>query len=49
MPASKWAEKDLEEMKRLGLFEGDQNGNLQPRKFVERQELAAVIHRMTHA
>lgn len=46
-PASEWAKGDIAAVEELGLMKGG-DGSFQPRKFVERQELAAVISRMTH-
>lgn len=44
-PADTWAKDDLVWAKQEGLINGDENGNQMPRKFLTREELAAVLHR----
>ena len=44
-PADAWAKEDLAWAKKEGLINGDDKGNQMPRKFMTREELAAVLHR----
>lgn len=44
-PADSWAKKDLAWAEKEGLIKGDENGNVMPRKFLTREEMAAILHR----
>lgn len=44
-PADNWAKKDLAWAEKEGLIKGDENGNVMPRKFLTREEMAAILHR----
>lgn len=44
-PASDWAKKNLEWGKEAGLMNGDEHGNLMPKKPITREEFIAVMNR----
>ena len=44
-PIDPWAKEDMAWAQKEGLINGDENGNTMPRKFLTREELAAVLHR----
>lgn len=46
MPASKWAEEYLAEVKEKGLMVGDSGGKMRPRSHMTREEMAAVLARL---
>lgn len=43
---SDWAKSAVDKMETLGLFKGDENGNINPQSNITREEFAVVIDRM---
>lgn len=43
---SSWAKEAVYEMKKLGIYQGDEKGNINPQKPVTKEELAVVINRL---